>query len=163
MADAALTTLAALQNVLSEAGVTYRLDDAPPDSSDGSAVEDASQTIYEYCLERYSEARLAASSIVAKWAKTLGAFYLCRRRGNTPPTVIKDGYDEIIKKLERVQKGTLNISDTAQRRSNVGVLSSPRVTTYPHPRVVIEKGISTGTAKDYKRHTDRTDILDYQI
>lgn len=164
MATTALTTLAQIRNRLSADGVTYRIDDAPDDSSDGDCIDEASQEIYEYCLERYEESDLASSQIVARWAANLGAFFFCKRRANTPPQSIQARYDAIIKKLERVQRDNLNIADIPQKKANVPVLSNVRVKLGPRiPHTVVVGTRSTGTAEGYPQQVQYPEWSDYAI
>jgi phage gp36-like protein len=153
-------TAGSLDNRLSREGVDFRTDDMPPDAL-GDVLEEASREIDEYALLNYAEADLGASPVVAQWCTTIAAVHLCERRGNPVPGSLIRKYDKIIEKLEKVQTGALQIPEIPMRRTNVPQLSNHRIRLDPHPRSVVERSRSTGTAKNYVQHVDRLDWWDY--
>lgn len=162
MATTALTTLDQIKNRTSDLGVTYRMDDVPPDTLDGDAIDEASQEIYEHCLERYDEAELAQSEIVKRWAATLGTYHLAKRRLNTPPQVIDKAREEVLAKLKLVEAGSKNIADAAQKKAGVPVLSNVRVQLGPlFPRSVVVRSRSTGEPQGYVQRVAYNDYYDF--
>lgn len=163
MATSLYCSLNDVKNRLSTAGVTYRIDDTPPDATDGDVLDEASRIIDDYCLLHYAEAQLAVSPIVMHWTANIAAMLMCERRGNPVPVGIHSKYERTLKRLERVQLGATLIADIPMRKTQVPVLSNVRVRLDPFPRTVVEKRRSTGTPENYKQHSDKLDFLDYSI
>lgn len=162
MATTLYCTMDDVSNRLSAAGVTYRLDDVPPDPTDGDVLDEASRTIDEHCLLFYTEQNLALSPTVKHWCANIAANLLCERRGNPVPGGIERKFDRTMKSLERVQRGR-QIADIPMRKACVPVLSQPRIRLDPFPHTVIEKSGSTGTPEGYNQRRDSLDYLDWVI
>jgi hypothetical protein len=149
------STLVALQNKLSVAGVTLRLDDASlPDSDDADVLGEADDIIHEHLLERYTEANLDASTWVLRAATRVACVLLCERRGNPCPSSIMREYERYMKRLEDARIGRFNLPDVPMREACVPVMSNQRPVLRPHPRMVTEKRKSTGRVTDYTQKRD---------
>jgi phage gp36-like protein len=115
----AYTTFAQIERYLSLAGAeAFASHDVPDEPTAGvydDVVNQATDEINLYLIERYLPAGLAGSTLVNRWATTLGAYFLTLRRGNPPPNSLAVDYERVIKLLERIQAGTLNIPNVATR------------------------------------------------
>lgn len=150
-----------VKNRLSANGVTLRMDDSPP-TSYGDVLDDASRTIDEYCLLRYTEANLDASPWVKHKCADIATFLLCERRGNPPPRGIAGKFERAMERLELVRTFKMAIPDIPERRTAVPTLSQPRIRLDPNPRTVIERkrGSTRNYPEDYAQHTDRLEWFD---
>jgi hypothetical protein len=101
-----------LMDILSDAGVSLRLDD----SSDGSvsaaeqlridkALALGTTVVNEYLLKRYAVEDLALSYSVRNYAAVLAACWLCRRRGNGLPLGLAEQENWVMKRLEALSLG----------------------------------------------------------
>jgi hypothetical protein len=115
-----------------------------------------------YLYRRYAPADLALSGIVTDWAATLGAYYLCLRRGNLPAGGISIMYENAIAEMIEVKKGLNEIPGIPARKSYVPVYSSMRATMRPFNRAVVEVSrgsMATGMAANYHQHKDAWDTF----
>lgn len=166
----ALTSIDAIKNKLSSAGVTLRLDDdpAPPGTDDADILEEADEIIYEHTIERYTETTLAASSWVARAACLVATVLLCQRRGNPPPASLYSEYERYMERLEQCRLCRFNIPRASMREACVPRLINQRPVLRPNPRMVTEKRKSTGIITDYRQKGDPAEkymphTLDYII
>jgi len=163
----ALTTLDAVKNKLSSAGVTLMLDDdpAPPDTDDGDILDEADDMIYEHLEPRYTRTNIAASTWVMRAATMIACVLLRERRGNPCPDSIMRQYMRYMERLEQARLGRFNVPDISMREASVPVMSNQRPVLRPHPRMVTETRKSTGTVTDYAQKRDPlpTYPLDYSI
>lgn len=98
--------------VFSQLGVTLRVKDPLDEISDPLdpliyAIEDATDTINQYCLLRYTAEELAANRWVRKRATILACQSLSGRRGN--PQQFAPQAERVLDELERVQSGNLDV------------------------------------------------------
>lgn len=118
------TTRAAIERMLSVAGVRARLDHDNDDlvSTDEAELSDdcvteATETINFYCYAKYDPARLAESNMVHRWATVYGSYALCGTRGMDVPDIIQERIEKIEEKLEKVQLGRIFLPGVALRRN----------------------------------------------
>lgn len=130
-------------------------------------IDRAALEIDEHCLLFYTPAGLLGSTWITKHAAITAAYYYCMRRGNLPPAGVAllfegsnaaRGKDGTRNKLERVQKGTLNIPDLPRRKPSVPVMSNMRPALRPHPHMVVERYRSTGRPEQYHQNGDPYDL-----
>jgi hypothetical protein len=143
-------------DILSQAGVDLRSDDAPPTLYGGAAAK-AGNRIDLYCFRRYTPDNLAQSDLVKDWAATLAAYYLCIRRGNPPPQGVAIMFENAIADLTEIKKGLSEIPGIPARKSYAPVLSKMRSTLRPYPRAVVETSQSStagGLPANYHQHQD---------
>jgi phage gp36-like protein len=150
-----------VQNRLSAAGVTARVDDTPP-TSNGDVLDEASRIVDEHAYLLYG-ANLTLSTVVKHWTANIAAYLLCERRGNGVPKGIAEKYDRAMESLKRVLKNGRQIPDIAQLKTACPVLSNQRVRLDPNPRVVTETSKSTGTPAGYVQNQDTLDPPNYII
>jgi phage gp36-like protein len=155
--------IADVQNRLSADGVTYRTDDTPPVSY-GDVLDDASRTIDEYLLGRYSDGVLSANGWVKHRCADIAAYLLCERRGNPPPSGIARKYEAAIEKLEKVRLGRLAVPGAPARVTDAPRMSNMRVRLDPFPHSVVERNRSPmrDTPTDYRQTADVLDWWQYQ-
>lgn len=132
-------------DIMSYNGVDLRRDDTPPTAYGGAAAKAGNQ-IDKYCFRRYAPADLATSDLVKDWAATIAVYYLCCRRGNTPPNGIAIMYDEALVDLKEIKNGINDIPGIPIRRGYAPVMSVMRATQRPFPRAVVETSRGSSAA-----------------
>lgn len=158
MSSQAYCARADIENVISAAGVTLRIDDVPPTAL-GDVIDMAADEIDTFCWARYRPERLAESSIVRHWAAVIACAFLCLRRGNPVPPGVLDHYLRVQKHLDKVLAGTLPIAGVPQRKMSAPTVSIMRATQRPFPRAVVEKSRSTGKPEGIKQPLDPWDSM----
>lgn len=157
-----------IQNILGVTGAKFKLDDVPPDEF-GDAVNAACDDVDLYCWQRYSQAQLQSSDLIAVWAATRAAYYLSTRRGNPAPAPLTVRFVDTTKKLEGVQAHKLSVPRLAQLKSFAPTMSNMLATLRPMPRSAVERSRSTGHPEHYQQTQDVWDRfggninLDFQI
>lgn len=90
---------------LSQRGYDLRLDDNP--QAYGAVLQEATNRVKLYCLPLYSDASLQADADAGGFtndlATTLACYFLCRRRGNSPPAAIAEAYKEAMENLDDIR------------------------------------------------------------
>lgn len=118
-----------LEQVLSEHGVTARLDDTDVGTAVSgyadACIEKATATINRYLLTRYTVAICAASTWV-KWATaTYASLVVCRHRNLTPPQSLidewKEVYEEALNAIRRNQEDLMADTGPAAQRFPMGM------------------------------------------
>jgi phage gp36-like protein len=96
----ALCTQAEVERFLSVQGVTAFADHDQDGTADDDVVDDcieqASEEMLAYLLQRYALASLVSSTLVKRWAVTISAYFLCMRRGNPPPEVLQTEFERLL-------------------------------------------------------------------
>jgi phage gp36-like protein len=110
-------TEAEIERFLSTQGVVAHTDHDENGVADDDVIDDcindAKAEIDLYCGQRYSEASLAGSHIVSRWAKVLATLFVCECRGNSPPESLQREADRIRVILERILSGEMSIPGVA--------------------------------------------------
>lgn len=145
---------------LSSEGYDARLDDNI--SALTNVQQKATNRVKLYCESEYNLTDLQTNADTGGWvndiATDLGVYYLCARRGNTPPQVVQKQYEEAIGLLEQVRDGHVFIPGVAERESPKPVVSNLSYDMrYNFKRVRVEVPISTGTSP-----TGYTQIQDWR-
>ena len=158
-----------LEQVLSEHGVTARLDDSDVGTATAgyadAAIEKATASVNRYLLMRYTVATCAASTWV-KWATAvLACLNVCRHRNLTPPQSLidewKEFYEETLNAIRKNQEDLMGDTGPAAQRFSMGMrLSNLTVDgRYQRQKVRVTRANSVdGTASSSQpQHT----ALDY--
>lgn len=115
----ALCSLADLQRLFSSTGVTSFADHDQNGSDDSGVTDDcinqATEEISLYTQKFYALADLVSSTLINRWATTLGVVFLCQRRGNPVPESLQSEFERIMQKLEQIAAGTLQVPGIAMR------------------------------------------------
>lgn len=154
-------TLDHVRNRLSSAGVTLRLDDAPPNADE--VLDEAAAEIDQYLLRQYTSEELATSRWVKHKAADIAALFLCERRGNPPPSSIEMKAQKAYQILEKILEGQMQVPDIPSRKRTFPVMSNVRTILRPYPRTVVERTRSTGQVSDYVQTSDPYDYLNYYL
>ena len=108
-----------------------------------------------YCNGRYDDAQLAQSGSVLDWATTAASRWLCMRRAQGCPRGLQDSYEEMMRELEMVQKGQLDIEDCGTRGNDWPVLTNVTVQPgYSGMRARVQPAISEQTPTLYGQFID---------
>jgi len=107
-----LTTKEKLERYLSLRGLLSFSDHEECGEIDCDVIDDAirraSGEIIGYIYPLYTAASLAGSDLVCDWATALAAFYLTKRRGNTPPESLYEEYERIMGRPDGIVWQTRN-------------------------------------------------------
>jgi hypothetical protein len=103
-----------IERLLSSAGVLAFADHDEDGVAEVGVVDDcivrASEEINLYCRQRYSEAGLASSSLVTRWATILGACFVCELRGNPVPASLEKEANRLLETiLPNILAGTMSL------------------------------------------------------
>jgi hypothetical protein len=113
-----------------------------------------------YCCPRYDDSALATCWTVNWAATTLGARWLCSRRGQSPPASIANEADEALNILEGVRLGQLQLEDIPTRTSPWPFISNVTVNVgYDYARVRVESPLSEATPTQYGQFIDWNSLL----
>ena len=92
-------TEAQMDLYLSSQGVIDFADHDADGTSDSGVTDDcinqATEEIDLYCRQRYTQAVLATSTLIERWAVVMAARFLCQRRGNKPPDSLEEEFQRI--------------------------------------------------------------------
>lgn len=139
-------TLDEVQLRFSEAGITLRLDDLPPEKLDDAFEQvagDVEDVIDQYCQHFYLDDDLKNSPWVRRRASWLFCYFLSMRRGNA--AIFQNRYNEIIDELERVAAGRLLIPGLPYRADMTPALSNLVVDErFYISKIRVQPSISTG-------------------
>lgn len=133
-----------IANVLSQSGIDLRVDDVPPDTL-GEVIERASAIAFQFCGQIYSEANLAANEFFKYMVCDVATFFLCERRGNAVPAPIFRKYNFAMEMFRNVMAGSMRLTGSASKSSNVPTVTNQRVVLRPHMRTVTERKKSSDT------------------
>lgn len=97
-----LTTKDQMERYLSLCGIIMFSDHERTGVEIDAVIDDcirrASGELIGYIYPTYSVENIALSETVGEWATAISCFYLCKRRGNTPPESLYEDYDRIMGK-----------------------------------------------------------------
>lgn len=155
------TTQTKIEKRVGTSGTDLRIDD-DTDSID-NVIEDATTEVNGYCQRLYDTTTLATSEWVMKKTTDIAVFFLCLRRLNSAPKAAQFMYEKAIMDLEKIQAGMMMIPDIPMTKASVPVMSNQSVRMRPWPRVVTDRGRSTGTAEGYRKFDNTSDFFDYTI
>lgn len=125
-------TITDLDNVLSEHGVTARLDDSDVGTATAgvsdACIEEATVNINRFVLTRYTVATLVESTWI-KWATAIrAALIVCRHRNLTPPQSLidewKEIYEESLNAIRKNQEDLMGDNGPAAPRFAMGMRMS---------------------------------------
>lgn len=106
------TTKEEISRLISQAGLNLRVSDlngADLEAYWTELIEEATETVNQYCSWTYDRNDLAGSRWVRSRTTWIAVVLLCRRRGNPVPDSFLQRYDEILEELELVRLGLLLI------------------------------------------------------
>lgn len=149
-----------LADRISQEGINLHTDDIPPDDL-GAVIERASSKINQYCLRRYTAAKLALSDWVQETAADIAVYFLCSRRGNSPPGSVADAYEEAIKELEQIRRGAVQIADIPARKVTAPQMSNVNIRLRPTPHTRVQPGRSTNKPTDFVQRNDLEDPMTF--
>lgn len=161
------TTRAAIERMLSAAGVRDRLDDdedqlvtsAEEDALD-DIIADATDTVNFYCWSKYAPEQLATSNLIERMTTKLAAWELCRRRGNPAPDALTEMAQEVQEMLQRVYENNHPLPGIALRRVLAPAWSNVRCDPrYQFKVIRVERGTSTS---EPTQQTAQPQFPDYQ-
>lgn len=143
-----LCTETDMERLLSAYGVTAFADhDRDGVADDGVAddcINQATEEIRGFAWMWYSDAQLATSTLVNRWATVLSCHFLCTRRGNGPPESLQAEFQRIFDLLQRVADGTYRIPGLALRGDFRPSMSNVAVDRrYPHSTIRVTRHNST--------------------
>lgn len=78
-------------------------------------IEQATDEINAYAMQRYSAAALSASTLIIRWAVVLATKFLCERRGNSAPASLQSEFERIMLKLQQIPTGIFKLPGVATR------------------------------------------------
>lgn len=133
-----------IANVLSQSGISLRVDDVPPDTL-GEVIERASAIGTQFCGQIYSESNLADNVFFKYMVTDIAAFFLCERRGNAVPSPIFRKYNFAMEMLRLIMNGSMRLTGTASKASNAPTVTNQRIVLRPHMRTVTERRKSSDT------------------
>lgn len=142
-------TTADLISRLSSSGYNLRIDDQA--GAITQVLSEATNKVKMYLLPIYTETDLQsnadAAGMVSDLAIALAAYYLCRRRGNTPPGSVTDTYKEALTDLDELRNEWKQLPGVVPRHTPHPAFSNLRhVPGYVYSRVRVEMPISEQTA-----------------
>lgn len=140
------TSKAEIESLLSFSGVDVRLDDlgeADMIQTILEIAEEATDVVNEHCLGRYKSTDMVDSRWVHSAATWIACYLLSQRRGN--PALFSDRYQQIITRLEDVQRRRKHIPRLGTREDLTPAVSNVRVDDrFIKAKVRVERSISTG-------------------
>lgn len=108
----AYSTVADVEDILSVEGVEYRIDDnengniSTDDTAHVLKAINYADFIIQFRMKlKYFDATLASSDFITFCSAWIAAKWLCRRRGQSVPSSILDGVDEIMEMLNMIKDG----------------------------------------------------------
>ncbi len=125
----------------------------------GKACQYATSQVMDYCCNRYDATVLATSQSVNRWASTIAARWIAKRRTQAAPQGIESDYEEVVDWLKGVRSGNLNIGNIGTRTSGWPFLSNVTVDlAYTVRKIRVETQISEPTPTQYPQCCDWSSI-----
>lgn len=113
-----------------------------------------------YCCTRYDDSQLVLAWSVNRWATTLAARWICRRRRQTAPKGIEQDAEDALKEMAMVKSGALSIEDIGTRTSGWPYMSNVDVDVrYDVAKVRVIPMLSEATPTNYAQFVDWTSIF----
>lgn len=117
-----------------------------------------------YCLSVYEDSDLFSNAqehgSVNRWATSLAAQWLCRRRGQAAPAGVKDEAEEAVEEMKGVRTGMYRLEDAPTRTSGWPFLSNVTVDVgYYTAKARVEQSISELTPVQYPQFVDWNSAL----
>lgn len=113
-----------------------------------------------YCCTRYDDSQLVLAWSCNRWATTLGARWLCRRRRQSAPKGIELDAADAITEMMMVKSGALSIEDIGTRTSGWPYISNLDVDVrYEIGKVRVIPVLSEGTPTNYAQLVDWNSVF----
>lgn len=113
-----------------------------------------------YCCTRYDDSQLALAWSCNRWATTLAARWICRRRRQSSPKSIEADAAEALEELRAVHSGSLSIEDIGTRTAGWPYMSNLNTDVrYELGRVRVISPLSEGTPTTYAQLIDWSSIF----
>lgn len=147
-------TEADLNRLLSASGVIAFADHDQDDAADTGVVDDcinqASQEIDAYALQRYDATGLASSNLINRWCTTMAAYFLCIRRNNPIAESLALEFNRIADPdnglLVRLAAGTYKLPGVALSADLSPSFSNLKIDRrWPHSRVRVTRANSSSS------------------
>lgn len=121
-----------------------------------------------YCSSRYEDSDLQLNAgehgSVNRWSSSLGARWLCSRRGNSPPKAVADLAAEALDELKLVKTGMIQIEDIGTRTAGWPFITNVTLDVgYDYRKLRVESPLSEGTPVQYPQAVDWNSALWYEL
>jgi len=157
-----------VEKVLSELGVTLRIDDNANGVGETTnltyALEEASEQVDFHLLQRYTASDLTASDYVTKATAAIAACLLSRRRANSVPPSLGQSCEKYEKQLKMIMDGDAELPG-ATLRDDPGITTSGLNVDLTRPDMPVRRSRlrSTGdpppsTVKDFETREFEFDL-----
>jgi phage gp36-like protein len=124
------------------------------------ACQYATAQVKLYCCSRYDDSQLALSVSVNRWACLLATYWLCTRRGQTPPKQVQEDRKDAMEEMKQVRVGMLQIEDIGTRTAAFPFISNFNIDpSYDVCRVRVEPTLSEPTPTQYGQFIDWNSAL----
>lgn len=135
-------------NRLSQRGYDLRLDDNP--QAYPAVLREATNRVNFFCMPIYPSANLQADADAGGFtndlATTLACYFLCRRRGNTPPAAVAEDYREALEYLDDIRLETKQLPNVEMTTTPYPAFSNVHlVPGYLYRQIRVEVPISEQT------------------
>lgn len=135
-------------NRLSQRGYDLRLDDNP--QAYPAVLREATNRVNFFCMPIYPAANLQADADAGGFtndlATTLACYFLCRRRGNTPPAAVGEDYREALEYLDDIRLETKQLPNVEMTTTPYPAFSNVHlVPGYLYRQIRVEVPISEQT------------------
>ena len=90
-------------------------------------IEQASQEIELFLIEKHVEADLKLSKLVERWCTVMAARFLCQRRGNPVPASLEEEFEQVRVYLQAVREDRLSLPGIQLRDRQTPVWSNVHV------------------------------------
>lgn len=143
-----LCTEAEVVRRFSQIGVTEHADLENAGTATTGVVDDcinqATEEIRGFAWRWYSDATLATSTLVNRWATNLAVYFLCTVRGLSPPEAVAAEFERIMALLEKVAAGHYRIPGLALRGDLRPTMSNVQIDRrYPYSTVRVTRANSS--------------------
>ena len=131
----------------------HNADTVADDDVVDDAINQATGEIDLACRQRYSQAGLATSELINRWATVLACYFLATNRGNPPPESLAAEFQRIMEKLQQVAEGLLQLPGVAMRNDMRPTHSNLRIDRrYIQSKIRVEKATSTDSPTTLKQN-----------
>jgi hypothetical protein len=123
----------------------------------------ATSRVKLYCCSRYDDSALATCWTVNRWATSLAAQWVCKRRAQAAPKGVEDDVEDTMEEMRRVKAGQLQLEDVGTRTSAWPTMSNVTVQVgWDYSRVRVQQPISEPTPTQYAQFVDWNSVLAYE-